>query len=103
MRARADTYTGYSIGCAGVWGLILLVAQRRLDPRSLHTLRLVAGGWWTGWTSATIARIGFPPPKPLGRAAANRLRGLSLVLVAAGLFNVARLLVTGGHRRGGRA
>jgi hypothetical protein len=51
--------------CAGVWGVILLLARRRLDSQTWDTLRLVCSGWWMGWTSATIARVGYPPPNPL--------------------------------------
>jgi hypothetical protein len=90
-----DTYPAYSIGCAGVWGVILLVAQRRLDPQTLGRLRLVCSGWWIGWTSATIARKAFPPPKPLTPAAEKRLRAVSIVLVVLGLTNVIRLLASG--------
>jgi hypothetical protein len=103
---RLNTYTTYSIGCAGVWAAILLLAQRRLNAQNRSTLRLVCGGWWIGWTSATIARIGFPPPKPLTPAAEKRLRIVSIVLVALGLTNTVRFLATGerpkkraGHRR----
>lgn len=95
MRARLNTYTTYSIGCASVWGAILLVAQRRLDAQSRNTLQLLCGGWWIGWTSATIARIGFPPPKPLTPAAEKRLRIVSIVLVALGLINTIRFLAGG--------
>ena len=62
---RRNTYTGYSIGCAAVWAVILAVGQRRLDPKTRNTLWLACGGWWSGWTSATIARISYPPPKQL--------------------------------------
>lgn len=58
-------------------------------------LWLTCGGWWSGWTSATIARAGYPPPKPLGPGAQKRLNVMSLVLVAAGLSNVVRLLARG--------
>jgi hypothetical protein len=102
MRVRRDTYTTYSIGCAGVWGAILLLGRRRLDAQTWNTLRLVCGGWWIGWTSATIARVGYPPPKPLTPAAEKRLRVVSLVLVALGLGNVIRLLA-GGRRAPGAA
>jgi hypothetical protein len=95
VSTRRDTYTAYSIGCAGVWGVILLLAQRRLDSQNRDTLRLVCGGWWMGWTSATIARIGYPPPKPLTPAAQRRLRVASIVLVALGLTNVIWFLATG--------
>jgi hypothetical protein len=95
MSTRRDTYTTYSIGCASVWGIILLLARRRVDSETANTLRLVCGGWWIGWTSATIARIGFPPPKPLTPAAEKRLRIVSSVLVALGLTNTVRMLATG--------
>jgi hypothetical protein len=95
MRPRRNTYTAYSIGCAGVWGVILLLARRRLDPATQNTLRIVCGGWWMGWTSATIARIGYPPPKPLTPAAEKRLRIVSTGLVALGLINIIRLLAAG--------
>ena len=95
MNTRRDTYTTYSIGCAGVWGIILLLARRRVDSETANTLRLVCGGWWMGWTSATIARIGYPPPKPLTPAAEKRLRIVSTGLVALGLINIIRLLAAG--------
>lgn len=91
MRTQRNTYTGCSIGCAGVWGVILLLGRRRLDSQAWNTLRLVCGGWWTGWLSATIARIGYPPPKPLSPAGEKRLRNVSIVLVALGLANTFRM------------
>src|SRR5258708_25796364 len=75
-----DTYTGYSVGCAVVWAVILLIAQRRLDSQYRNMLRLVCGGWWSGWTSATIARTRDPPPKRLRPEAEERLGVPSLVL-----------------------
>jgi hypothetical protein len=48
-----------------------------------------------GWTSATIARAGFPPPKQLTAAGERRLRIVSTVLVALGLTNTIRLLAIG--------
>ena len=94
VRTR-NTYTGYSIGCAAVWGVILAVGRRRLDPKTWSMLRQGCGAWWSGWLSATIARAGYPPPEPLSPAAEKRLANVSLVLVAAGLLGVVRLLVTG--------
>ena len=91
MRTRRHTYTGYSIGCAGVWGVILLLGRRRLDSQSWNTLRLVCSGWWMGWTSATIARIGYPPPKQLTAAGEKRLRIISIVLIALGLASTFRM------------
>ncbi len=95
MRTRLDNYTAYSIGCAGVWGVILLLARRRLDAQTRNTLRLVSGGWWMGWTSATIARIAYPPPKQLTAAGEKRLRVVSSVLVALGLVNIIHMFAAG--------
>jgi hypothetical protein len=92
MTASRNTYTGYSVGCAGVWGMIMLLTRRRADPATAHTVRLVCGGWWMGWTSATIARAAYPPPKPLGAAAEKRIRTVSSVLVAVGIIDVIRVL-----------
>ena len=100
MRTRLNTYTTYSIGCAAVWGVILLVARRRLDSQTRNTLELVCSGWWIGWTSATIARVGFPPPKPLTPAGEKRLRVVSIVLVALGLTNTVRFLAKGERATG---
>lgn len=102
-RGRLNTYTSYSVGCAGVWGVILLLAQRRLDAQTRNVLRLVCGGWWMGWTSATIARAGFPPPKPLTPAGEKRLRTISTVLVALGLTNTIHVLATGRRSRAKRS
>jgi hypothetical protein len=89
------TYTGYSIGCAAVWAVILVVAQRRLDSQTRNTLRLACSGWWSGWTSATIARVSFPPAKKLRPGTEKRLGIVSIVLIAVGLISVIRLLTTG--------
>jgi len=93
MRTRRHTYTAYSIGCAGVWGVILL-AGRRLDSQARKTLRLVCGGWWMGWTSATIARIVYPQPRQLTPASEKRFRVVSIVLMALGLMSTIRMLAT---------
>ncbi len=91
MRIQRNSYTTYSVGCAGVWGAILVLGRRRLDSQTWSTLRLVCGGWWMGWTSATIARIGYPPPKPLTPEGERRLRNISIVLVVLGLANTVRM------------
>jgi hypothetical protein len=60
---RLNSYTAYSIGCAVAWAVIWAIAAA-IDPK--HTLRdllLVFAGWVIGWTSATIARVVYPPPK----------------------------------------
>ncbi|MGH9291960.1 MAG: hypothetical protein ACRDZ6_04160 [Acidimicrobiales bacterium] len=61
MRDRPGSYATYGIGCAIVWAVILLAAKGKADK--LRTIWPVFGGWWIGWTSATIARSVYPPPK----------------------------------------
>jgi hypothetical protein len=89
------TYKGYSVGCACVWALILAAVERRLEPEARDRLRLACGGWWMGWTSATIARTSYPPPKALDPVAEKRLANASLALVALGLGTVIRSLLAG--------
>jgi hypothetical protein len=100
MRPQRNTYAGYSIGCAGVWAVILLIGRRRLDAQTWNTLRLGCGAWWMGWTSATIARIGYPPPKPLTPAGAKRLRNVSIVLVGLGFASTVRMFIAGKRSSG---
>lgn len=100
MTTRLNSYTAYSVSCAGVWSVILLLARRRLDSQTRNTLRLVCSGWWIGWTSATIARIGFPPPKRLTPAAEKRLRTVSIVLIALGVTSTIRVFATGNRPPG---
>jgi hypothetical protein len=57
------SYTGYSIGCALTWAVLLTFVAVKYPDR-LHTYLMVGGGWLIGWISATIARSVYPPPKP---------------------------------------
>jgi len=63
MKRYRRTYTGYSIGCAIVWAVILVVISAKADDATRHTYFVVFGGWVIGWLSATIARTVYPPPK----------------------------------------
>jgi hypothetical protein len=94
VRTRLHSYTGYTISCAAVWAVILGVAQRRLDPDTGKALQLWCAAWWSGWTSATIARAGYPPPKKLTPRTEKWFEIVSPVLVALGLGNVIHLLAT---------
>ena len=104
MSMRPGTYASYSIGCAAVWGVILAVGRRRLDARAWNELRVVCGGWWMGWASASIARVGYPPPKKLTAVGEKRLRVVSSGLVAFGVASAVRVFISGRHMhgRGGR-
>ncbi len=101
IRSRLNnTYTGYSIGCAAVWAALLATGRGLLDEKNWNMLRLGAAGWWAGWLSATIARVGYPPPRKLAEAGQRRLEKVSLVLVLLGFVNFCRLLITGRRRAG---
>lgn len=103
MTRRRDTYTGYSIGCAVVWALILVLAQRRTDSETRRSIRLFCIAWWSGWASATIARVVYPPPRKLTPAASQRVTAVSIVLVAIGVINTARVLIVGKRPTAGAA
>jgi len=62
-RRFRNTYTGYSIGCAIVWAVILAGVSSAADSATRHKFMMVFGGWVIGWLSATIARAVYPPPK----------------------------------------
>ena len=63
MSGLSKSYTTYSIGCALVWGFILAVLAAGGKKEQLRRTLPVCGGWWIGWTSATIARYVYPPPR----------------------------------------
>ena len=95
IRSHLNTYTGYSIGSAAVWAILLATGRGMLGARNWEKLRLGAAAWWMGWLSATIARAGYPPPQQLTEADLKRLERVSLALVLLGLGNFVRFLVTG--------
>jgi hypothetical protein len=99
MRVRLNTYTAYSAGCAAVWAVILFVTQRRTDSETRKTMQLFCVAWWSGWTSATIARVCYPPPKKLGPRADKTLQIASVVLIAIGVGSVIRFLWAARNRR----
>jgi hypothetical protein len=99
LRPRLNTYTAYGIGCAAVWAVILIVTQRRTERRTdsqvRNTIRLIGAGWWLGWTSASIARVVYPPPKKLKPEVYKGVVRASVVLVAVGIIRLIRLLMVG--------
>ncbi len=63
VRNRPGSYTAYSVGCAVVWAVILAALAATGKREKLRAVLPVCGGLWIGWTSATIARYVYPPPK----------------------------------------
>jgi hypothetical protein len=99
MRARLNNYTAYSVACAAVWAAVLLVAQRVANAETRKMLQMGCGAWWSGWTSATIARVVYPPPKKLGPRGDKALQVVSVPLVALGLGNAIRFIWAGRKHR----
>lgn len=99
MRERLNSYTAYSIGCATVWAAILLAAQRLADAKTRQVMQLACAAWWSGWTSATIARVGYPPPKKLEPRTEKRLQVMSVPLVALGIGSAIRFVWSGRKHR----
>jgi hypothetical protein len=96
---RRNTYEGYAFGCAAAWALILAVARRRTDRETQKTVERFCVGWWSGWISATIARVLYPPPNKLDSEAYNRLAFASTGLGAVGVISLVRFLLAGRNRR----
>jgi len=60
---KLNSYTAYSIGCAVVWAAIWIFVGTGTDADTRKAFRLGFMGWVAGWTSATIARAVYPPPR----------------------------------------
>jgi hypothetical protein len=58
-----NSYTAYGIGCGIAWAAVLAIAARVAGKHTFDRILLVFFGWVIGWTSATIARLVYPPPK----------------------------------------
>jgi hypothetical protein len=64
LRRRClNSYKAYSIGCAIAWAIVWAVVAATHGRDATGKLLLVFLGWCVGWTSATIARVVYPPPK----------------------------------------
>jgi hypothetical protein len=60
---RFNSYKAYSIGCFIVWGVLLVIFSLTATSHTFHDVLIGFGGWALGWTSASIARLVYPPPK----------------------------------------
>lgn len=60
---RLNSYLAYSIGCFIVWAVVWVIVLLRGSKEPVGTILLIFLGWIIGWTSATIARFVYPPPK----------------------------------------
>jgi hypothetical protein len=60
---RLNSYAAYSIGCAIAWGVVWALVLSLDRKPTVDKVLWVFLGWLIGWTSATIARLVYPPPK----------------------------------------
>ena len=60
---RMNSYAAYSIGCGVAWAALLAIAGTVAGKQTFDRILLFFGGWVVGWTSATIARLVYPPPR----------------------------------------
>ncbi len=72
VRKRLEPFTAYSIACAAVWAIILLMLAAAGEKEKLRRILPLFGGWRMGWTSATFARYVYPPSKTLPPGARDR-------------------------------
>ncbi|HZS94323.1 MAG TPA: hypothetical protein VFA78_05980 [Chloroflexota bacterium] len=71
-RGPLYSYAAYSIACFIVWGIIWAIYLLGIaKTNALGTILAIFLGWVIGWTSATIARYVYPPPKKWGGAASG--------------------------------
>jgi hypothetical protein len=58
------SYMAYSVGCAVAWAILwaAVLAFAGTDTKRYVAVGFI--GWAAGWTSATIARAVYRPPKP---------------------------------------
>ena len=60
---RMNTYTAYGIGFFAAWAVLLAICAATVSDKTLGYIFAIFGGSVIGWTSATIARVVYPPPK----------------------------------------
>lgn len=60
---RFNTYTAYSIGFFATWAALLAIVASIASGRTRGYIFAIFFGCVIGWTSATIARVVYPPPK----------------------------------------
>lgn len=65
---RMNSYTMYSVGCAVAWAVALTIVGTTGSRHRFDQVLVFFGGWVVGWTSATLARVVYPPPKKRGQS-----------------------------------
>jgi hypothetical protein len=60
---RMNTYTAYGVGFFATWAALLAACAATVSPKTRAYIFAIFGGTVIGWTSATMARLVYPPPK----------------------------------------
>ncbi len=60
---RSGTYGRYTAGCVIAWAILWAVVATQSSKSTRENVLLFFLGWLVGWTSATIARWVYPPPR----------------------------------------
>jgi hypothetical protein len=60
---RFNTYKAYTVGCVIAWAILWIVVSTQSSGATQEHVLFVFLGWLLGWTSATIARAVYPPPR----------------------------------------
>jgi hypothetical protein len=60
---RMNTYTAYGVGFFAAWAVLLAICAATVSNKTLGYILAIFFGSVIGWTSATIARVVYPPPK----------------------------------------
>jgi hypothetical protein len=58
-----NTYTAYGIGFFTAWVVLLAICAATVSNKTLGYIFAIFLGSVITWTSATIARVVYPPPK----------------------------------------
>jgi hypothetical protein len=59
---RMNTYAAYCIGFFAAWAVLLAGCAATVSDKTLGYIFAIFAGSVIGWTSATIARVVYPPP-----------------------------------------
>ena len=58
-----NTYTAYSVGFFAAMAVLLAICAATVSSKTLGYIFAIFFGSVIGWTSATLARVTYPPPK----------------------------------------
>jgi hypothetical protein len=60
---KLNSYAAYTVGCVIAWAILWVVVGTQSSEATRERVLYLFLGWLLGWTSATIARSVYPPPR----------------------------------------